>query len=356
MNDAVVEKLLGWYRDNGRDLPWRRTGDPYAIWISEVMLQQTRVETVIPYYLRWMQKYPAVYSLASASLDDVLRLWEGLGYYRRAHNLHRTAQILVAEHAGMIPDDLGTLRGLPGIGPYIAAAISVFAFHRDLLALDGNLRRVIARLIDLPLPAASKEGEALIRAWAAEAIPPGRASAFNQGMMDIGSMICTPRNPACRSCPLREACLAWRNGTVPVRPVRVKRKRPPHHVAAAAILRRQGTVLIGQRPGEKLLGGLWEFPGGKQEAGETLEECLRREIQEELGVEIDVGGEVTAVDHAYTHFSVRVHAFECTIRSGEPATLDHSALAWIPVQELDGFPMGKVDRVIARVLQNRLAS
>jgi len=350
MNATLQEKLLGWYRVHGRDLPWRRSKDPYAIWISEVMLQQTRVETIIPYYTRWMEQFPNIQTLARATADDVLSLWEGLGYYRRAHNLRKAAHMILDEFHAAIPAQVADLERLPGVGAYTAAAIAALAFNVDVLALDGNLRRVIARLIDLEVDPRRRQGELHIHEWADKAMPSGQAGEFNQALMDLGATICTPRKPQCGLCPLMQDCLAYACGTQLERPIPRPGVRVPTYHVSAAVIQRADTVLIGRRPEGKLLGGLWEFPGGKQDPGESMEACMRREIQEELGVDVQVGDLLGIFPHAYTHFKVNVHAFQCLILSGEPQALDHDQLCWAALPDLGSYPMGKVDRLIANLL------
>ncbi len=347
MASTVAQALLSWYAENARDLPWRRQRDPYAVWVSEVMLQQTRAETVVPYYLRWMDRFPTMEDLAEASRDEVLGMWEGLGYYRRAHNLHQAAQILVDEHDGELPDKVDELRDLPGIGPYTAAAIAAIAFNRDVIAIDGNLRRVLSRLIDLTIDPRSPGGDRRLRSWALRECPSGQSSIFNQALMDLGATVCIPRTPNCDACPLVRFCLAFRRGVQDTRPVRSPRKQIPHITVTAAVLRDRGRVLIARRPEGVLLGGLWEFPGGRLEPQETLEACLRREIGEELGIEIEVGAKLGAFDHAYTHFRVTVHAFECMQIGGEPQALEHTEIRWVSPERLGEYPMGKIDRAIA---------
>ena len=319
------------------------------------MLQQTRVETALSYYDRWMARFPTLESLAAAQREDVLQLWEGLGYYRRAHNLHATAQVLIEEYGGRIPDDHAILQTLPGIGRYTAAAIAAFAFNQDALALDGNLRRVLARLLDMNMPARSHEGEQALLAFGEFHLPTGRASDFNQALMDLGAAVCTPKSPACGMCPLREMCASYTAGTVEERPVKQARKAIPRVEAAAGVLRVDGRVFIGRRPEGKLLGGLWEYPGGKPEEGEPLPEALKREWMEELGAGIRVGEKLGAYEHTYSHFHVTVHAFFCELVDGEPAALEHSELAWPPIKDLDSYPMGKVDRAISNDLKMAVA-
>jgi A/G-specific adenine glycosylase len=351
--EALARLLLDWYRGAARTLPWRGQIDPYAIWVSEIMLQQTRVETVIPYYEKWMALFPSVKSLAQAPVQDVLKAWEGLGYYSRARNLHRAARLIVERFGGEVPREIEGLRSLPGVGRYTAGAIASIAFGQDEPVLDGNIRRVLARVFDVDLPARSPQGEARLWELAAAHLPKGQASDYNQAIMDLGATICTPRAPACLICPLIQICQARELGIQEERPVLEKKAAVPHYLVTAAILRRGGKVLIARRPENGLLGGLWEFPGGKQEEGEDLPACLRREIDEELGVGIEVGEEFGVYQHAYTHFRVTLHAFSCTLCEGEPRAIQPSDLAWVELDQLAEYPMGKIDRQISKDLVRR---
>jgi A/G-specific adenine glycosylase len=342
-----TQKLLTWYREYARDLPWRRTRDSYAIWVAEVMLQQTRVETVIPYYDRWMASFPTIELLAAAPREQVLAHWEGLGYYRRAHHLHRAAQRVIEDHGGRLPANVKALEQLPGIGRYTAAAIAAIAYDHDELALDGNLRRVLARLIDLELDVKSPEGERRLREAGLAALPEGKAGIFNQALMDLGSELCRSQAPLCSECPLEDDCLARRRGVQEQRPVRARRKPLPHLTAAVGVLRHDGKVLIGRRPEDGILAGLWQFPGGRLEAGESLEACLRREWVEELGVQIEPLEKIGSYDHAHTNFRITVHAFACRLLQGEPQALDHTEIRWVQISHLGDYPMGKIDRRIS---------
>jgi A/G-specific adenine glycosylase len=346
----LAAALLEWYAANARDLPWRRTRDPYAIWVSEVMLQQTRVETVVPYFERWMQRFPSVESLARASQQDVLALWEGLGYYARARQLHRAGHEVMTRNGGRLPSSLIELERLPGVGRYTAAAIAAIAFGADVVALDGNLRRVLSRLFDLERDPRSPRGERKLLNLTSAALPSGRAADFNQALMDLGSLVCTARSPHCGRCPVAWGCLALARGLVGERPMRAEPRTPPRREVTAAVIRRRGKVLVARRPEGKLLGGLWEFPGGKREHGESLPACLRRELREELGVSAHVGREMGVFHHTYTHYRVTVHAFECQLRRGEPRALESDEIRWVRPRELADYPMGKVNRLISRML------
>jgi A/G-specific adenine glycosylase len=314
------------------------------------MLQQTRVETVIPYFRRWMESFPKIETLAAAEREQVLAHWEGLGYYRRAHAIHDAARVLMREYDGRLPGDPVELERLPGIGRYTAAAIAAIAFDIDAIALDGNLRRVLSRLIDLDQDPRSAQGEATLLEAGRSFLPTGHAAAFNQALMDLSALICHPVDPSCSECPIADHCLARQRGTQALRPVKRIRGRIPHYLAAAAVLRRNGKVLIARRPLGKLLGGLWEFPGGKCEGEESLESCIRREIKEELGIEVEPMARIGAYDHAYTHFRVTVVAFECEMIRGKPQAIEHDEIRWAEVGRLEECPMGKVDRSIARDL------
>ncbi len=344
----IAPGLLAWYRQNGRILPWRGYPGPYAVWVSEIMLQQTRVEAVVPYFEAWMRRFPTIESLAQASEQEVLNAWEGLGYYSRARNLHKAAKLIVEKHGGELPRDLGALRQLPGVGRYTVGAIASIAFGLDEPTLDGNLRRVFARLFDVSEPADSPAGEKTLWGLAAEHLPRGQAGDYNQALMDLGAIICLPKHPHCLVCPLTELCQACANGTQGRRPVLKPKKEIPHYVHAAGIVVRQiddmPHTLLAKRPSKGLLGGMWEFPNTRVDGdpAEALESAL------ETGYRLRVGrGEALGIiRHAYTHFRVTVHAFRCTLVESSK----DERLEWVKLKELDAYPMGKIDRQIARKL------
>ncbi|PKO11793.1 MAG: A/G-specific adenine glycosylase [Chloroflexi bacterium HGW-Chloroflexi-10] len=357
MRSDISHALLAWYAKNARQLPWRDHPDPYAVWVSEIMLQQTRVETVISYFHKWMERFPDIDTLANSQEQDVLKIWEGLGYYSRARNLHKAARIIQQQYHSALPAERTALEKLPGIGKYTAAAITSMAFGQDQATLDGNIRRVLARIFNVEIPARSPQGELRLWTLAEENLPPGRAGDYNQAWMDLGASICLPKKPQCTICPLKPYCLAFHLGVQNDRPVLPKKQPTPHFTVTAAIIHRDQCVLIAQRPPNGLLGGLWEFPGGKCEPGETLPQALTREIREELGCEVEVGAEFGIYQHAYTHFRITLHAFHCWLVKGEPQALEASQLIWAQFHELESYPMGKIDRSIAKNLnQNNPAS
>jgi A/G-specific adenine glycosylase len=356
-NFAVLElrqALLDWYARSGRTLPWRETRDPYAIWISEIMLQQTQVKTVMPYFDRWMRQFPSIEALANADLQTVLKLWEGLGYYARARNLHRAAQQVVAEHDGVFPQDLEAVLTLPGIGKTTAGGILSAAFNQPLAIMDGNVKRVLARLIALKVP----PNKALNQLWdlSQTLIDPDNGRDFNQAFMDLGATVCTPRNPACLICPWQEHCRAYNLGVQSELPMSESRAPLPHKIIGVAVIwNDEQRILIDRRKPEGLLGGLWEFPGGKVEAGESIESCIAREIQEELGIEIEVGDRLTVVDHTYSHFRVTLNVHHCRHLNGEPQAIECDEIRWVTVDELPQYPFPKANIQIIEALQSTVS-
>ncbi len=348
--ERLQPALLDWYAQQGRDLPWRHSPDPYRIWISEVMLQQTQVKTVIPYYERWLNQFPAIASLASASQEQVLKAWEGLGYYARARNLHRAAQILVEQHSSTFPNSLAIALTLPGIGRTTAGGILSAAFNQPVPILDGNVKRVLARLVALRVP----PSRALKTLWAlSEAIlDQQQPRNFNQALMDLGATVCTPKQPACPTCPWHPYCDAYRLTMQHDLPLTEPRSPLPHKMIGVAVIwHEDGRILIDRRRQEGLLGGLWEFPGGKVEPGETIEACIRREIREELGIEVAVGDRLITIDHTYSHFRVTLNVHHCRHLSGEPQPLECDEVRWVELGDLDKFAFPKANTQIIAALR-----
>jgi A/G-specific adenine glycosylase len=308
------------------------------------MLQQTRVDTVIPYFEKWMKLFPDINSLANASEQDVLNAWEGLGYYSRARNLHKAAKLVAEKFNGQLPRDLTDLRSLPGIGRYTVGAIASMAFGMDEPTLDGNLRRVFSRLFDVSEFADSPAGEKILWELAAQNLPKGQAGDYNQALMDLGASICSPKNPRCLLCPLMEICESRKNGTQELRPVLKPKKSVPHYTHAAAVILQRGRVLLAQRPPDGLLGGMWEFPNARVEENPAKE--LTKALNVAYRLRVKKKDALGVIQHAYTHFKVTVHAFRCDCA---PIPKNKS-LKWVKVTDLTDYPMGKVDRAIARLL------
>lgn len=350
----IQTHLLDWYAKYQRDLPWRRTNDSYAIWISEIMLQQTQVATAKPYYKKFLEKFPAVNTLAKAPIDDVLKAWEGLGYYSRARNMHRAAIEIVEHYNSQLPQTTEELLKLPGIGPYTAGAIASIAFGLDEPVLDGNVIRVASRLFRIHENPKETSTQKKLWGLARDLIPTGEASFFNQALMDLGATICTPKKPRCLTCPLYEVCEARQHNEQDLLPIKVKRPKTPHYDLGVGIVWKDDQFLLVQRPKEGLLGGLWEFPGGEQNDGETLEGCITRHIKEKLGVKIKVKQHITTVKHGFTHFKITVHAFACKFISGKPKPNGVEDWAWSNFEKLDNYALPKATHKVIQDLKKSI--
>ncbi len=336
--------LLRWFDENRRDLPWRRFRTPYTAWIAEIMLQQTRVETVIPYFERWLERFPDLETLANADEQEVLKQWEGLGYYSRARSLLKSAQLIAADYGGTVPRDPAVLRTLPGIGAYTAAAIASIAYGEPAAALDGNIRRILSRYRDIAEPLREAKTERRLRELAEEYLNRERPGDHNEALMDLGAGVCLPKDPHCAVCPLAEDCLARLRGTVGERPVIVKTAPIPHYETVSALIRNaEGRYLLTKRDADGLLGGMWEFPGGRVRADEPLNACLKRTIRESFGIEIEPGEEAVCIRHTYTHFKETRHAVLCQICGEVPQDMR----TFYAADGLNDLPMGKIDRAIA---------
>jgi A/G-specific adenine glycosylase len=342
----IGRRLVRWYERNARNLPWRIEPTPYRVWVSEVMLQQTAVATVVPYFERWVRRWPGVASLARAEEREVLALWQGMGYYGRARRLHQAARLIVAEHGGELPRGTAALRRLPGVGPYVAAAICSFAFGEDEVALDANLVRVLMRLLCIEGTGAEAGVRRAAAEWARTGMPPGRSADYNQALMDFGSMVCRPRAPRCGECFLRPDCEAFRRGMQYDIP-RPSPRRLKKVQTAVAVIVREGAVYLQQRGTEGLFSRMWEFPGGKVEEGETPRAALVRECREELGVECFPGRRLLSLTHYYTVFEVRLHAYLCAVPEGLPEDAAHR---WMGLGEVGEYPMPSANRAVVQRL------
>jgi A/G-specific adenine glycosylase len=335
--------LIGWYEAHRRDLPWRNTDDPYRIWVSEVMLQQTQVATVVPYYHRFLEHFEDLESLAGADSQAVLKVWEGLGYYARARNLHRAAGIVLKEHHGVIPNRWAEFRRLPGVGDYIAAAVLSLAFAKPYPVVDGNVKRVLARLLVMKHPVNKSSSDKTFREMAGTLLDQKNSGTFNQAIMELGAIVCKPRQPLCEPCPVQKLCRAYRSGQVLNYPAKLKRPPIPQYRIAVGVVFKNGRVLITRRKPSGLLGGLWEFPGGKIQPGEGPAAACIREIKEEVNLAIEVDSHLSRVKHAYTHFKIVMDVFCCSYVAGRVALNGPVEHRWINLNKLDDFPFPKAN-------------
>jgi A/G-specific adenine glycosylase len=374
-----VSSLLTWYDANRRHLPWRDHPDPYAVLVSEFMLQQTTVTAVVPYFEKWMRRYPNIEMLAKADLEEVLRQWEGLGYYSRARNLYTTAREIVSEYGGRIPDAPADLKKLPGVGDYTAAAVASIAFGVRAPALDANNLRAWSRLL------ASSDKKRIARVFA-RVLPAARPGDFNQALMDLGTSLCTPKDPYCPACPFAPWCRAFRTEAVSEYPQKKAQPDTTHIEAAIGIIVRDEKVLVQRRPETGLMAGLWEFPGGKLKKDvnayvgdcvdakkpqaktkrinartlhahthtrEPPEEAVVREVRKETGLRVQVCEKLGVFNHAYTRFRVKLHVFICKRKSG---TVHNPTVRWVTLEELEGLAMPSVNRRIVKKLEERLTA
>jgi A/G-specific adenine glycosylase len=337
----IQKRLLKWFNKNGRDLPWRKTTDPYAIWVSEIMLQQTRVSTVIPYYQEFLKAFPTVRHLARTDLSRVLKIWEGLGYYSRARNLHRASQIVFDRFRGIIPHDLKDLLSLPGIGRSTAGAILSFAFHKDAPILDGNAKRVISRLFTVSDNPTAGKTDDLLWKISESLVPKGYSNSFNQALMDLGSMLCTVKEPDCDRCPLRDICKGRASGKPESYPSKRIRKTIPHVESVSAVIKRNGKVLLRQRPPSGLLGGLWEFPNWKTKGKKRLKLRLRNYIQKEMRMIVEVKNPIGTFAQTFSHFKLTLRVYHCQAINGKRKG------NWVAIQNLHLYPMSRTHRRIA---------
>lgn len=352
MSTPIADNVLKWYAARRRELPWRDKPEPYAVWVAEIMAQQTRLETMLPYWKRWMQRFPDIATLAAARQREVLNAWEGLGYYSRARNLHATAQRLVADFNGQLPRDVDTLRSLPGIGPYTAGAIASVAFGLDETIVDGNIIRVLSRVFNVEDVVGTSAATQRFWTLARQHLPSGRAADYNQALMDLGASLCSPRNPDCGACPLQEHCEAYALGIQEQRPVRAAKAELPIRYFASAIVRHGDAVLLLQRPERGLLAGLWEFPTVQVSSSRAGKSALHRYL-DGMGFNADLGGIRQRLEHTYSHFQAHLRTYAAPLggRRNDPHT--KRPHAWVAIGDLSDYPMGKLDRQIADSLQNQ---
>ena len=329
--------LISWYKKSNYKMPWRGTSDPYKIWISEIMLQQTQVKTVINYYNQWINTLPTVEDVAQANIDTILKLWEGLGYYKRAHNIHDTAQIILKKYNSQIPNDYNELISLKGIGDYTASAILSIAFNQRYPAVDGNLKRVISRLKNFNNIQLKKSIKKIIL----NLMINSNAGEVNQALMDLGREVCTSNQPKCQLCPLISICKAFKTRQIAKYPEKVAKKPKPEFDVIVGMIYKNNNFLISKRKKDGFLGGLWELPGGKKNPKESHLDCLKREIQEELDIRVDIGNKIGKIKHHYSHFSINLIGYECQYKNGSAKPLSSDKIKWIKTNKIDNFAFPK---------------
>ena len=338
--------LIYWYNNNKRLLPFRLTKDPYKIWVSEIMLQQTQMKTVIPFYERWVNTLPTIGSVARTNIDSLLKLWEGLGYYRRCHNFYQASKIIVEDYKGVVPSDYKSFKGLPGVGDYTAGAVLSISFGIPIPAIDGNVKRVMARLYGFKH--LTRYNSTIIKKAISRTLKNVNPSDFNQGLMELGALICTSEFPKCFKCPLSKNCKAHQSANPTNYPQKKVKRAIPHFNVVTAIIWRGNTFYIQKRSDDKMLGGLWEFPGGKVEKGETLELALLRELKEECNFSARILKKATSIKHRYSHFSITMHCYYCEEKNDKIVSLTNSN--WIKKNEISQYSFPKANHKIFNFL------
>ncbi|MEA1882223.1 MAG: A/G-specific adenine glycosylase [Candidatus Marinimicrobia bacterium] len=330
--------ILNWYDCRKRNLPWRSSKNPYKVWLSEVMLQQTQVETVIPYYENWLNNYPTILSVANADLDDLLKIWEGLGYYTRCRNFYRAAREVVSKFNCKIPDQIDRFRTLPGVGDYIAGAVMSIAFNQSHVAIDGNHRRVISRV--LGLKSLSRYNQKRLKSYLRKLIAINRPGDMNQALMDIGSSICKPRSTCCIECPLHNSCRAYLSGKPLSYPDKISGKRIPVKNIVAALFEREDKILISKRPERGLLGGLWELPNTEIPNGSNPQESLKNILNKKNSHNIKVGENVGEIKHTFTHFKMNVSLYHCKVSN---YSVSEPMSKWVSFSDLNQYAFSKAN-------------
>lgn len=355
-NHHLVERLISWFRTTKRDLPWRKTYDPYHVWISEIMLQQTQMDRGVRYFNRWVERFPSVWHVAEALEDEILQHWEGLGYYARARNLHKAAREIVANHSGVVPADYETLLTLPGIGPYTAAAVASIAGNQDIAVIDANVNRILARILDLDQPVKSQRAQSVIKSTVENLLPTGSARVFNQALMDFGGLVCTPKRPTCEVCVIQELCIAYSKNTVTLRPV----VHPPKKIIGieryVALIICDGKVYMEKRTSGTLWKGLWDLPGveyaGKSVGNVKIQ--LIKGVKGQTGLHIVVDDFLETVQHQYTHHKITLHSYLCSIDEGDEKNTLISKTGtgrWLSFSQMDRSPCPSGVRKIIECLK-----
>ncbi|MFV8828150.1 A/G-specific adenine glycosylase [Alkalihalobacterium sp. APHAB7] len=332
------DQLVHWFEEHKRDLPWRRTNDPYRIWVSEVMLQQTRVDTVIPYYNNFVQKFPTLQDLAYAEEQEILKAWEGLGYYSRVRNLQTAVREVVEHYGGKVPDTKKDISQLKGVGPYTAGAVLSIAYHKPEPAVDGNVMRVISRVLLIEEDIGKAKTRPIFEKALAKMISPDKPSEFNQGLMELGALVCTPKSPGCLLCPVREHCRAYHAGKEKSLPIKEKKTKVTVKNMAAIVLRNQkGEVLIQRRPDSGLLAKLWQFPNVEvTKSTDSPQECLEEFFRSELEISVKIESAVQKVEHVFSHLVWNITVYEGTLLSENHVTSEDTR--WVDENSIESYP------------------
>lgn len=339
MYNTNINDLLKWYELNKREMPWRNTKNPYKIWLSEIMLQQTQVNTVIPYYNKWISAFPTLKHVAEAKEDLLLKHWEGLGYYRRCRNFYNAAKTVVNNYDGTLPPNVKSMIALPGIGEYTASALLSISFNQPIPVIDANVKRVMARVLKIRYFTVRNRFRLknVLSSWINDTKTPGN---FNQAMMELGSQICTPKNPKCFACPISDNCAGFKSGSPERYPAAISVKKIPTYDVSVGIIWNKDKFYIQRRDKKMHLGGLWELPGGKPRNNENCQNAVAREIKEECNAGVDVKSQAGFVKHQYSHFKIELTAFHCSLQKGYSIPITTSS-KWITPSEIGSFPFPK---------------
>lgn len=350
--DQFGKQLIQWYIKNHRRLPWRETDNPYYIWVSEAMLQQTRVKAVLPYYQKFLERFPDLRRLAQARLQSVLKMWEGMGYYARARHLHQAAKLVLKRYDGKIPDNWESFRDLPGVGEYIASAVLSFAFNQPYCVVDGNVKRVLARFFLIDAPVNRSASLKIFKEAAGRLMKPCRPGIFNQAIMELGATICRPRNPGCGSCPVQSLCSACQSRKVATYPIRIPKKIIPEYHMAVGVILKNNRILIARRKREGLLGGLWEFPGDKVKEKEDPRQACVRGIKETVNLSVEIDSFITRIKYSFTHFKVVKDVFRCRYVFGEvELNGPDDQFRWTTPRQIERYPFPKADHKVIRLIK-----
>lgn len=346
-NKKFSNDVISWYTKNRRSLPFRSTKDPYKIWLSEIMLQQTKVKTVLPYYDNWIKRFPTLESVSISNLDSLLKFWEGLGYYKRCNNFYKAVKLVVSDFNSEIPENRSQFLSLPGVGEYTASAVLSIAFNKPYPVLDGNVKRVVSRIIGIRT--LSKHNLNRINKFLSFVICKKRPGDFNQGLMEIGALICKPLNPLCDKCPINNFCYATKIDKPESYPTKNKIKAKPHYNVAIAIIWRKNKFYIQKRNAEKMLGGLWEFPGGVVDEGKDPEVVLKQKVYEECGVYPTIFKNIGFIDHSFSHFKIRLNGYYCI--ENYCSLKENENRKWILKRNIKKYPFPRANHKLFKRLE-----